>query len=262
MAAEQSADHGSVLVTRPAGQGAALCAALQAAGFRAHNQPLLELQALTGLAPSQRQLLLDLDLYQHVIFISGNAVRFGMACIEDYWPQLPAGPAWYAIGDSTATLLRDFGIDATTPGSAMTSEGLLALPRLAAVRDQRVLIVKGEGGRAALCEELARRGARVDELACYRRHCPDLSPGELAARLREWAIDYIMISSGEGLANLQALLTTAETTKFRHVGLIVPSQRVARMAREVGFDRVVTAENASDVAMLHALQEWKTGSGE
>ena len=257
-----AADRRSILVTRPAGQAEALCAALEVAGYTAHSQPLLELQALTELAPPQRQLLLDLDRYQHVIFISGNAVHFGMACIEDYWPQLPAGLNWYAIGEVTAALLKKFGIEAVTPGAAMTSEGLLAVSQLQVVAGQRILIVKGEGGRATLAGELARRGAMVDELACYRRRCPQLAAGELAKKLSQWGIDLVMISSGEGLANLQGLLSPAETTKFMHISLIVPSERVARMAREAGYDQVVTAENASDVAMLHALEERKPGSGE
>jgi len=259
---ETVGSKGGVLVTRPAGQADALCAAVEAAGYTAHSQPLLELQALSELPPSQRQLLLDLDRYQHVIFISGNAVHFGMACIEDYWPQVPVGLTWYAIGDATAALLHGFGIEAVTPGSAMTSEGLLAVPQLQTVADQRILIIKGEGGRATLREELLRRGASVDELACYRRACPDLPAGELAARLSEWRIGLVMISSGEGLDNLQTLLRWPETTKFRHICVIVPSERIARLAQEAGFKQVVTAENASDVAMLHALEEWKPGSGE
>lgn len=262
MTANVAASKGSVLVTRPAGQSAALCKAVEAAGYEAHCQPLLELQPLAQLPPSQRQLLLDLDRYQHVIFVSGNAVHFGMACIGDFWPQLPVGLAWYAIGEATADLLRDYGVKVITPGAAMTSEGLLAVPGLQAVRDERILIVKGEGGRATLREELERRGASVHELACYRRRCPALPPGELADRLGDWRIELVMISSGEGLANFKSLLRPAETTKFSGIGLIVPSERIARMAREAGFERIVTAENASDVAMLRALEEIKPCSGE
>ena len=257
-----TASKGGVLVTRPAGQAAALCKAVNAAGYTAHSQPLLQLQALPEMPAAQRQLVLDLERYQHIVFISGNAVHFGVACIEDYWPQLPVGLNWYAIGEATANLLKCFGVDPVTPGAAMTSEGLLALPQLRTVADQRVLIVKGEGGRSTLREELVRRGATVDELACYRRSCPDLPCGELAAMLRRWRIGVVLISSGEGLANLQLLLSPSETTKFRDVSLIVPSERVARMARDAGFDQVVAAENASDVAMLRALEEWKPSSVE
>ena len=117
-------------------------------------------------------MLLHLDQYQHVIFISSNAVHFGMALIEDHWPQLPLGLTWYAIGGATAAKLEHFGIEAITPGSVMTSEGLLALSLLQNVRDQRVLIVKGQGGRDTLAQELTRRGALVEELPCYCRCLP------------------------------------------------------------------------------------------
>jgi uroporphyrinogen-III synthase len=249
-------------VTRPAGGSAdALCAALRQAGFEVYHQPLLQVTALPALSGAQRSLLLGLDLYQHVIFISSNAVRFGMDRVDEYWPQLPVGITWYAIGDATARALAGYGIDAATPGSDMTSEGLLALPGLEDVRNDRVLIVKGEGGRDTLRKALVQRGARVDELACYRRSPPDVAAGELAAKLSGWGIDAILVSSGEGLANLQLLLTPAETSKLKGMALVVPSERVARLARDIGFDQVVTAENASDAAMLRALATWSPGTG-
>ncbi len=244
----------AVLVTRPAGQEAALCRAVTAAGYVAHSQPLLELNAIPSLSPDQRQHLLDLDCYRHILFVSGNAVRFGMVWIEALRPRLPEGSNWYAVGEATASLLRAHGVEVHTPGDEMTSEGLLALPALQAVAGDRILIVKGEGGRSALREELSRRGARVDELACYRRSCPRLAPGELASRLQRWGIGVILLSSGEGLANLLALLAPEEFSKLRHVALIVPSTRVADAAREAGFDQIVTADNASDAAMLAALE--------
>ncbi len=260
---ERPAGMTRVLVTRPAGEASdMLCAAIKAAGYAAYSQPLLELTALPQLPAKQCQLLLNLDQYQHVIFISANAVQFGMALIEDCWPQLPTGLNWYAIGAATAAGLARFGVTAITPGSAMSSEGLLAVPPLQNVRDQRVLIVKGEGGRNTLSTELTRRGAVVDELPCYRRSLPELPAGELGAKLSRLGIDVIMLSSGEGLANLQVLLSPAETTKLKHIALIVPSQRVAHIARETGFEQIVTAENATDVAMLRALQAWRTGTGE
>ena len=252
----------AVLVTRPPGQAQELCAAVADAGFTVHSLPLLQLLPLAEPAPSLRQLVQDLDRFQHVIFVSGNAVRFGMAWIESCWPQLPVGIEWYAVGDATARLLLPFGIKAHTPGADMTSEGLLALPQLQDLAGQRVLLVKGEGGRQALGTRLGERGAAVEELACYRRAAPCLGSGELAQKLGQWDIGLIMISSGEGLANLLALLSPAETTKFSYITLLVPSARVAEMALAAGFGRVITAENASDSAMLRALAAWQTTAGE
>ena len=259
---ERAVGLSRVLVTRPVGEASdTLCKAIKAAGYEVYSQPLLELNALPQLPAAQRQLVLNLDLYQHVIFISANAVRFGMVLVEGYWPQLPAGLSWYAIGAATAEMLARHGIAAITPGNVMSSEGLLAVPALQHLNDQRVLIVKGEGGRDTLMTELTRRGAAVDELACYRRSRPELPAGALAAKLSRWGIDVIMLSSGEGLANLQVLLSPAETTKLKHIALIVPSQRVAQLAREAGFEQIVTAENASDMAMLRALRAWRPGTG-
>lgn len=253
----------AVLVTRPEGEAARdLCARLQALGYAVAHQPLLELTAISELPADQRQRAQDLDLYQHVIFISANAVRFGMAHLEGYWPQWPVGLNWYAIGSATAALLAQYDIRAITPGSDMTSEGLLAVPELANIAGDRVLIVKGEGGRGKLASVLTDRGARVDTLACYRRGRPAVSREAFLGTLRDKAVGTILVTSGEGLALLAELLSPQETSKLGQLNIIVPSARVAEQAREAGFSRVVTAENASDAAMLYTLDQCHHGSGE
>ena len=250
----------SVLITRPEGQAQGLVKALTDAGFGpVFHRPMLALEPVASLSGEQRQRVLDLDLYQHVIFISANAVRFGLEQIDDYWPQLPTGLNWYAIGDTTAELLQQRGLAPLTPGQAMSSEGLLALPQLEEVAGQKALIVKGEGGRETLRQTLQDRGALVEELACYRRSCPQMPAGALARLLDDEDIDVVMISSGEGFANMLTLLSDKESTKFRDIGLIVPSARVAGLAQQAGFNNVVTAANASDAAMLEALQHWQAG---
>ena len=249
-----------VLVTRPAGAAAdTLCEALRSEGYQAYSEPLMTLRGLADIAPKQRVFLQRLDEYQHVIFISTNAVRFGMGQVETYWPQLPTGMRWYAVGEATARCLADFGIEAHTPDREMSSEGLLAMPALQAVDGQRVLIIKGEGGRDTLRGELTSRGSRVDELACYRRGPPEVSRDVLLRQLSDWGIDIILVSSGEGLSNLRLLLTRAETTKLK---IIVPSRRIERMALDAGCRQVFVADNASDAAMLRALGACLNSTGE
>ncbi|MEQ9465199.1 MAG: uroporphyrinogen-III synthase [Haliea sp.] len=251
-----------VLVTRPAGQGDALCEGVARRGLGAHQLPLLVLEPLPLLPAVERARVLALDEFQHIIFISGNAVRFGMEVIENFWPQLPLGLDWYAVGEGTARALAAFGVAAQTPGADMTSEGLLALPGLRNCSGERVLLVKGEGGREALARELAARGARVETLACYRRVAPALAPGAFAAAVARWNIGLIMLSSGEGLANMLALLTPAETSKLQDVWLLLPSARVADSAAAAGFRHCLVADNASDQAMLRALEKWVASSGD
>lgn len=224
--------------------------------------PLLALEPLRPLPASQRQLVLDLDLYQHIIFVSANAVRYGMEVIEDYWPQLPTGLHWYAVGKSTAKALASWGVRARTPGRQMTSEGLLKLPGLLSPRGERVLLVKGEGGRGTLAEVLGRRGARVDALRCYRRGPSGVSAETLFSTLEHGPVSVILISSGEGLSQLLALPGVAESTSLRDMTLVLPSDRVAEQAAEAGFEQRVVAENASDEAMLQALAHWYSTCGD
>ena len=79
----------AVLLTRPAGQADVLREGIQAQGWRVFHQPLIEIEPAATLSPQQRRLVLELDLYQHVIFVSRNAISCGMTALEDYWPQLP-----------------------------------------------------------------------------------------------------------------------------------------------------------------------------
>lgn len=252
----------AVLVTRPKGQAAGLCRAIAGRGWSVHHLPLLELQPLPALPAPERARVLALDEFQHVIFVSANAVHFGMAEIENYWPQLPSGLHWYAVGEGTARALAGHGVSALLPDADMSSEGLLQLPGLRQVAGQRVLLVKGEGGRGLLAQELARRGARVETLACYRRTAPHYAQGEFGAALQRWNIGIILLSSGEALDNMLALLSQAETSKLDALTLLLPSARVAAAAAAAGCRHTVVASNASDEAMLRALAQWQAGSGE
>jgi uroporphyrinogen-III synthase len=243
----------AVLVTRPEGQAGGLSEALAAQGYRALHHPMLEIHPLDQPDARQRQLLGELAEFQHIIFVSGNAVRLGMAWIEDRWPQLPVTPRWYAVGGSSAAELAGHGLQVDHPEHDMSSDGLLALPALQDPRGERVLIVKGVGGRDRLRVELERRGARVEELEVYERRCPRMAAGALAASLREHGCKAIFLSSGEGLNNMVSLLGERELDAVRDITLVAPGRRVADMARAVGFSDVVEAANASDAAMVAAL---------
>ena len=88
------------------------------------------------------------------------------------WPPhlLPA-----AIGQGTVRALAAHGVHGCiAPEQRFDSEALLALPELQAERvaGQRVLILRGDGGRELLAETLSARGALVDLVSCYRRLPP------------------------------------------------------------------------------------------
>lgn len=246
-----------VLVTRPEGQADTLMQGLRRAGCRPLHLPLLSIEALKPLPGVMRQRVQDLDLYDHVLFISANAARIGLACLEDYWPQWPDGQRYWAVGKSTADVLESRGLRVIWPASDMSSEGLLALPGLSDLAGQRCLIVRGEGGRTYLADGLGERGAEVDALVCYRRQAVTYSDDSLRERLGNGSVEAVMISSGEGLEILTRLLQNREHTNLARATLFAPSERVANLASELGWLSVRTVENASDSAMLAAAEQWR-----
>jgi uroporphyrinogen-III synthase len=207
-------------------------------------------------------LLLDLCNFEHIIFVSQNAIHYGMDWIEDFWPQLPTGIHWYTVGSASAALLESFGISVLLPEKSMSSEGLLELPTLERVNGERVLIVKGEAGREYLKDTLELRGARVEELAVYRRARPAYLEGELAGLIIGEGVEFILLSSGEGLDNMVSLLGGDALDLVKRRTLVVPGERVAELARQAGFDNVIEAENATDGAMLAALDACRRPSGD
>jgi uroporphyrinogen-III synthase len=244
----------TVLVTRPAGQGDRLCERLSAEGFLPVHQPLLEIEFKTEPDPLQRQQIMDLDQYQHIIFVSSNAVRCGMEWIEQFWPQLPAGLHWYAVGSASADLLESYGVAVHCP-QQMDSEGLLALPPLQDLQGHKLLIVKGDGGRAVLKQRLSERGGRVENLSAYRRRQPQLEPDALGQLFIEKQFAAVLLSSGEGLGNMVSLLGPRAADIVAESILVVPGQRVAELAAESGFQRIAVAENATDEAMMRVVVE-------
>ena len=250
-----------VLVTRPPHQNAGQVEQLRAWGAEPVAFPVLDIQPYEAPSPAFHQAkarVLDLDLYQSVIFISANAARFGAELIDSYWPQLPIKVHWLAIGQKTASLLTDYGIDAETAALGYDSEALLESPALQAVEGSRILIIRGSGGREKLAETLRQRGAQVDYADLYARVCPAYEAAYVQKILYQQQPDALLITSGEGLSNLLQLASGNQqqlptTTLLKNCQLVVPSERIAQQARLAGFKRIKTAKSADDHSMISAL---------
>ncbi|MDX9875077.1 MAG: uroporphyrinogen-III synthase [Spongiibacteraceae bacterium] len=243
-----------VLITRPVGRADELQAALEAEGARVIHIPLLSIEPLAPDEPASavlRRQLLELDRYDRVIAVSVNAVEQGMEAITGLWPQLPVGIRWYGIGAATAAAFARWDVAATSPGGAMTTEELLALPDFADLNGERVLILRADGGREAMATAMRERGATVDYAVCYRR-CRLRPEAELAAALAQQPTA-VCLNSGDTLAAFVAALP-APSAQWHDLRLVLPSERVAELARAQGFRRATAAVNAGTAATLAALR--------
>ncbi|KRV81440.1 uroporphyrinogen-III synthase [Pseudomonas citronellolis] len=247
--------HWRLLLTRPQDECAALAASLAEHGVASASLPLLAIEPLEE-TPEQRSLLLDLDRYCAVVVVSKPAARLGLERIDRYWPQPPARQDWFAVGAATAAILDDYGLRVHHPENGDDSEALLALPALAQalqVPGPRALILRGEGGREFLAERLRGQGVAVDYLELYRRVLPDYPAGELARRVRDEALNGLVVSSGQGLEHLLRV-AGEDWPRLAGLPLFVPSPRVAELARDAGARHVIDCRGANAAALLEALR--------
>lgn len=253
--AEQPLTGKRVLVTRPAHQAANLSAQLSALGAEPLALPLLEIvPTQTGDAAYQtvKSRILDLDLYQGVIFVSANAAAIGAQWVDEYWPQLPIGVQWLAIGAATAARLEAEGIPAYHVAGGFDSEALLADPLLQDVAGQRFLIMRGKAGRELLATTLEARGATVHYADLYRRVCPAHDKELIQSTIYDQRLSVILITSGQALEHLLALAGTEPD--LLSTELIVPSPRIADLARARGFTRIRIADGPDDTSMIRAIR--------
>ena len=230
-----------VLVLRPQPGADETVRALAARGIAALARPVLGIEPLPE-TPALRALVQRLDEFDVVVFVSPAAVRHGMKWMDEHWPQYPARIAWLAVGERTRRALAAWDLDALAPADPRT-EGLVELEPLAAPGVERVLIVRGEGGREALAETLSARGLRVEHLVVHARRPLAVAlpaPDEIAAAVATSAeVVDAFVATGGGA--------------FVERPLLVPSERVADHARGVGFQRVRIMAGAGAAETLEAL---------
>lgn len=242
-----------VLVTRPAHQAENLSQLIENVGGIAVKFPTLEIARLTDLEAIQVANV-NLEAYDWLIFISANAVTMhGYYSDSDRIKKFKSVRI-AAIGKSTELALQKAGyvVDLVAKNGAST-EDLLAMPELLQVKDQRVLIIRGQGGREELANVLRYRGASVDYLDVYKRIVPNIDNSNLIELLKKHLLAFITITSAEALQNLLSMVGERFKQHLLEVPLVVVSHRIRIIAAEIGFKRIAVAESPSDRAILDTV---------
>ena len=236
-----------IIVTRPKGQAEGLAALIRDAGGEPLLFPAIEILPLADSAPFQR-FAQRLDAFDLAIFVSRNAVESALGLLRDkVWP---ARLRVATVGRGSASALHAHGFaNVIAPAAQSDSEGLLAMPEMSDVRGKRIVILRGDAGRELLGEELGKRGATVEHVACYRRVRP--GPGSLA---EAWSrgVDAVTVSSSEGLANFLDMLGGEAAAQLARIALFVPHPRVAESAARRGLAGAIVA-GSGNAEMAAAL---------
>jgi uroporphyrinogen-III synthase len=250
----------AVVITRPAAQADPMARAIEAEGAEALLLPSLRIESLR--LDEAARAAADPDRYDDLVYTSVNAVDSALA-------QLPRPRAarLFAVGSATRAALAAHGLDAIAPdgAGAANSEGLLALPELAAPTGRRILILRGVGGRELLRDTLRARGAEVACAELYRRAPapPDLAVlARIAALRRAGRSCVLAVSSVESLDGLLAGIGAHWRAELLALPLLVPGSRVAAAAAARGHSGpAILAASAELPAQLDRLRRWWAANG-
>ena len=229
------------------GQQEAFADACTQLGLRVAHLPCLAIEPLHNEQLSS-ELLEQID---SVLFTSKNAVIHAHQIYPLPWP----GTTINAIGPATTRALEALTQTVQlTPNPPYSSESFLQ--QLASLPPQKLVIIKGYGGRTLIADHLTKLGWSVRGIDVYQRSLPNISPTVTAQLFQTLAPNLISITSNEALQNLK-ILAGNQWESLRLLPLIVNSQRSAKLAKSMGFKLpVLVANSAGDEGQLEQIKKW------
>lgn len=244
--AANSLAHKRILVVRPLREKDAFLALLKQSGAAVTYTPIMRIEPMSESQPILNQIL-RFDQFDQAIFISANAAELALQWLDQYWPMLPIGTDFFAVGQQTAEILTRYGCAVICPLREQNTEGLLELSQMHDLQGKSTIIFRGGGGRQTLGDTLQSRGAKVTYCELYNRV---IEPESLILAQRQaQETDCLIVHSGE-------LLGAMAESENLAVPVVVPSERVAHMARQLGYKTIVVAGNALPEAMHRSAVEY------
>lgn len=246
----------TILVTRPSPYGEQLIVRLRALGRVAYHCPLIEFSPGDQLAilPNLLSCLKQNDL---VFLLSQHAVNYANHEMRQHGIKWSKSISYYAIGRTTGLLFhRVSSLPVIYPQDGETSENLLNLPALQNIAGKKALILRGNGGREILAKTLQERGADVTYCECYQRGQIYYDGNEQSSSWQRAGIDTLVVTSGEMLQQLYTLVPDYYRGSWLlRCNLVVVSERLAILARQLGWSTIRVADNADNDALIRALQQ-------
>jgi len=218
-----------VLITRAQHQAHELKSAIEAADGDTFLFPAIDIVG-RDIDEIGRELA-DLPEPDVVIFVSGNAVAYGLAAVKGKNAKIAV------VGPATRATIEAVGVNVDIfPADGFDSEHLLQHDALQDVDGKNIVIVRGQSGRELLANTLGERGASVNHLNVYNRvpHEPTLADLEnLGVALNQGSIGYVIVMSVETLECLVQIIPAEDLSLLRHTTLVAPSARVLQTASEL-----------------------------
>ncbi len=252
---ENSVSGKFVLVTRPDRQSGSLCELFEAKGAKTGRHPVIEISS----AENQQDLIDSVSQigdFEWLVFVSRNAVRFGIEAIERVFGAVEKAPVSRvaAIGQTTADLFHSLTgktvdlVPATADSESLGSE-------LSDISEtEKVMIFRGNRGSAVLGQCLSDAQRDFREIVVYQsQDIVDPQP-EVPLLLQAGKVDWVTITSG-AIAKATVALFRED---LRQAKLVSLSPKITRVLNELGFQVAAEASSPGMVELVAAVEAYES----
>jgi uroporphyrinogen III methyltransferase/synthase len=239
----------SILVTRPAGQAAALVEPLEELGAHVLVQPAIEIVPPADPRPLD-EALRHLAEFDWVVFSSANGVEhfFGRLLAGGRDLRALGSVRLAAIGPATAACLQRYHLRPDLQPEEFRAEALAAALRPQA-RGRRFLLIRASRGREVLAEQLASAGGDVCQVVAYESRDVAAPLPEIAAALSAGAIHWVTVTSSAIARSLVRLFGPS----LRQARLVSISPVTTQTLRELGYPPAAEARQYTMQGIIDAL---------
>jgi uroporphyrinogen-III synthase len=188
---------------------------------------------------------------QNIIFQSKNAVRYSVDIHKDIANNTKA--KIYCLGKYTKSELNKlFENEIIHPYENYSSEALIDLISKETEYNSTYIVIKGEGGRSYISDQLLKLGKVVDQLNVYRRN--EINAFISEKDLSDKESNYILISSKTALNAF--IKFTNNLATYKKMILITPNARLTEDIQNNPFnDVMIIANNSSANTYIEKIQE-------
>ena len=226
----------ALISTRPRGTNVQLSDDLKNSEIKLLSFPLTEIHPLNNYQIFDG-VIENIKTYQHIIFISTNAVHFFLERVKKLSLQIPKNLIFSSIGPTTKLLLqKKLSVDVHSPIKTFDSEHLLKEKIYNNVEGQKILIIRGEGGRETLKNALEEKGAIVNYGECYVRKYVDIDLNQLKNDLVNYHHQFFLFSSTNSAKHFIDQLHNIETGWLQNIKIIVNHKKIEGLLSKIFKD--------------------------
>ena len=230
----------ALISTRPYEKNIVLLKGLKNTNISLLNHPLTEIKPLKDYAKFD-SILSNLKNYQHIIFISTNAVDFFVERFKSLSIELPGHIIFSSIGPVTQEALENqFNINVHCPEEIYDSKHLIKNKIFNNLQDKKVLIIRGVGGREVLKDMLEEKGAEVHYGECYIRNYLPINLNKLQNEAENYNSIFLIISSYESAKHFLTQNKTHRWDWLESVNIIVNHSKIKDVLSLISNNIIVT----------------------